>query len=268
VEKGSAKINVLAFFAHPDDETILAGGVLALLAKEGAQVHYLCATRGEGGELGEPPSCTREQLGAVRESELVCAVQSLGGRSLTFLGHVDPLVGADGQMRSYSDNLTFVAGQVASSLSQFAIDIVLTHGSNGEYGHPAHIFSFQAALTAVQSLAGEGKAPVLYTVAAVFAEHPNPRLANQDDPADLVVDIHPVLNNKVAAALCHKTQHALFVRRASIEARRAVSVAEVIMSVESFHRVYPPAGEITPGDILTDILADNLKAAESRGQDV
>jgi LmbE family N-acetylglucosaminyl deacetylase len=38
-------MNILAFFAHPDDETILAGGTLALLGMAGAQVHYLCATR-------------------------------------------------------------------------------------------------------------------------------------------------------------------------------------------------------------------------------
>ncbi|MCK4898758.1 MAG: PIG-L family deacetylase, partial [Anaerolineales bacterium] len=37
-------MNITAFFAHPDDETMLSGGTLALLAKSGAQVHYLCAT--------------------------------------------------------------------------------------------------------------------------------------------------------------------------------------------------------------------------------
>ena len=41
-------MNVLAFFAHPDDETMLCGGTLAILARHGAAVHYLCATRGEG----------------------------------------------------------------------------------------------------------------------------------------------------------------------------------------------------------------------------
>jgi len=36
---------------------MLAGGTLALLAQAGAQIHYLCATRGEGREIGEPPDC-------------------------------------------------------------------------------------------------------------------------------------------------------------------------------------------------------------------
>jgi N-acetylglucosamine malate deacetylase 2 len=239
--------NVLAFFAHPDDETILAGGALALLAQVGAHVHYVCATRGEGGELGEPPLCAREGLGALREAELVCAVGKLKGRSLTFLGYSDPLMQEDGQVYSYSDNLTFVAGQVVSSIRQFGVQAVITHGSNGEYGHPAHVFTHQAALTAVVALEREQREqaepvfqpPLLYTVSPSFSEHPLPRLANADDPAHLVLDIHPVLEHKIAAALCHRSQNALFVRRASEEAGRQLTVAEVIPSVEGLHRAWP-----------------------------
>src|SRR5512147_2614627 len=150
-------MNVLAFFAHPDDETMLAGGALALLARAGASVQYLCATRGEGGETGEPPLCTAEELGEVRENELVCAVQALGGRSLTFLGHIDPRIGPGDELFAYTRDLTMLAGQVAASIRQFEIDGVFTHGSNGEYGHPAHILSHQAARVAVESfVAGEG----------------------------------------------------------------------------------------------------------------
>jgi LmbE family N-acetylglucosaminyl deacetylase len=65
-------LNILAF-RPSDDETMLAGGTLALRGS-GARVHYLCATR-EGGETGEPPLTTNEQLGEVREQEMVCAVR-------------------------------------------------------------------------------------------------------------------------------------------------------------------------------------------------
>jgi len=235
-------MNVLTFFAHPDDETILAGGALALLAREGHQVHYLSATRGEGGEVGEPPVCSVDELGAVREGELVCAVQALGGRSLTFLDYVDPRVGPDNQLFAYTSDLTMLAGQVAATLKQFEIDVVISHGSNGEYGHPAHQVTHLAARMAVESMSDQR--PAFYTVASIYPGHPRPFLANKDDPAHLVLDVSPVLEQKTRAALCHRTQHALFVRRASEEAGRPLTVPEVIQREESLHRVLPEGADL------------------------
>jgi LmbE family N-acetylglucosaminyl deacetylase len=252
-------MNILAFFAHPDDETILGGGTLSLLARSGARVHYLCATRGEGGETGEPPLCSEAELGAVREQELVCAVRSLGGSSLTFLDYIDPRVGPDQQLYAYTQDLAFLAGQVATNLRQFVIHAIITHGSNGEYGHPAHMLTHQAARLAVESLS-EG-APLLYTVAATFPEHPWPRTSNPDDPAHLVLDITPVLAEKTQAALCHRTQHALFVRRRSQAAGRQLTVPEVIQRLESLHRLLPPVN-----GHVDDELANLLKAYEVKGE--
>jgi LmbE family N-acetylglucosaminyl deacetylase len=250
-------VNILAFFAHPDDETVFAGGALALLAQQGAQVHFLCATRGEGGETGEPPLCTQEQLGEVREQELICAVQALGGRSLTFLGYTDPRVGAREELFPYTQDLTFLAGQVAATIRQFQIEAVITHGSRGEYGHPAHQLNHRASRLAVESLwqgNGSGKSPLLYTVSASFPEHPRPRLVNPDDPADIILDITPVLDSKTKALLCHRTQHALFVRRSSQEAGRQLTVPEVAQRRESLHRVIPP-WDGTQKDRLAEMLS-------------
>lgn len=231
-------MDILAFFAHPDDETVLSGGALALLARSGAHVHFLCATRGEGGETGEPPLCSEAELGRVREQELICATKNLGGSSLTLLDYIDPRVGPDQQLYAYTQDLTLLAGQVAATIRQFKAGAVITHGSNGEYGHPAHLLTHQAARIAVESF-GE-QAPLLYTVAAAFPEHPRPRIVNRDDPAHLILDITPVLPEKTQAALCHRTQHALFVRRPSREAGRQLSVPDVIQRVESLHRLVPP----------------------------
>jgi N-acetylglucosamine malate deacetylase 2 len=235
-------LNILAVFAHPDDETMLAGGILALAARGGMHVDYVCATRGEGGEVGDPPVCTREMLGEVREQELVCAVQALGGRSLTFLGYKDPPVGEGDELFAFTDNLTMLAGQVVASIKQFGSHIVLTHGSNGEYGHPAHLVMHQAVLIAVESLqeTEDGlEPPILYSVQARFDGNPKPHLANQQDQAHLVVDISSAVDIKTQAALCHKSQNALFVRRASERAGRPLTIPEVIVPVESLHRVIP-----------------------------
>jgi LmbE family N-acetylglucosaminyl deacetylase len=245
-------IDVLAFFAHPDDETMLMGGTLALLAKAGARVHYLCATRGEGGEAGEPPLCSIEDLGARREQELVCAVGQLGGRSLTLLDYVDPRVGPENELYAYTDDLTFLAGQIAATIKQVEARAVITHGANGEYGHPAHKVSHQAARLAVASLSDSS--PLLYAVSAAFEGHPKPHLANPDHPAHLVLDVTPVLERKIQAALCHRTQCALFVRRASKEAGRQLTVPEVIVHLESLHRLSPPVNAALD-DAVAELLA-------------
>lgn len=252
-------MNVLAFFAHPDDETMLCGGTLALLAQQGAAIHILIATRGEGGEMGEPPLCTREELGSIREAELRCAAQALGANRLILMDYIDPVVGPDDQLFPFTDNLDLLSEQVAAYLEEIRADVLISHGVNGEYGHPAHQAVHQAARKAV-SLVAE-PAPLFYTVMGGFEEHPYPRLMNVDAPAHLILDIRPFLEQKTQAALCHRTQHALFVRKRSEEAGRMLTVPEVILPVESLTRVLPPyetapvIGQPTP---LQDPLADLL----------
>jgi N-acetylglucosamine malate deacetylase 2 len=246
------KMNVICFAAHPDDETMLCGGTLALLAARGAKVHIACLTRGEGGEMGEPPLTTREQLGDVREAELVAAVQVLGGSSLTFLGYIDPVVGPEDSLFAPEHDDVMLAGQIINTIKQFKADVVLGHGSNGEYGHPAHVLMHQMTLAAVASLRKEAELsplPSLYTFSAMYPDHPYPRIANKDDIADIMVDVSTVLDKKEAAALAHKTQNALFVRRRSQELGRAITVREALLPTEALHRVF---GE--PGDVFSKLL--------------
>lgn len=236
---------LVCLVAHPDDETILCGGTLARLASRGVAVHIACLTRGEGGELGEPPRTDREHLGEVREQEMVCAVGKLGGKSLTFLGYVDPVAGPDEALSAPEHDPAILAGQIASTIRQFAPEVVLTHGSNGEYGHPAHQLMHQMTRAAILALYQEQwkPAPLFYSFAAAYPEHPYPRLANADDPADLIVDVSTSLDRKEAAALCHATQNALFVRRRSEQAGRQLSVREVLLTQEAFRRQWPLAPE-------------------------
>ena len=233
-------MNILVFFAHPDDETMLCGGTLALLAQAGAKIHVVCATRGEGGEAGEPLLCDRAGLGAFRQAELTCAVQALAGPGthLEFMDYIDPTVGPDNTLFPFSDNPADVAARLVEALHRSRADVLISHGSNGEYGHPAHVLAYQAARLAADSLAGRSPqtAPAFYTFQAIWPGHPNPRLANQADLADLVLDVSPAKEYKTAAALCHRTQNALFIRRDSQKAGRQLSVAEVIMHTESLRR--------------------------------
>ncbi len=249
-------MDVLAFFAHPDDETMLCGGTLALLARQGARVHLLIATRGEGGEMGAPPLCAREELGQVRENELRCAADALGAASLEIMDYHDPLVGPGDALFAFTEDVETLASQVVEAARRFNAGAILAHGRNGEYGHPAHVLVHEAARLAVHALADD--APLFYSVQGIFPGHPHARLANKDAPAHMIIDVTPALEQKTAAAMCHRTQHDLFVRSSSKEAGRRLSVPEVIQSVESLHRVQPPApveGKIR--DALADLLWDN-----------
>jgi LmbE family N-acetylglucosaminyl deacetylase len=230
-------LKICVVIAHPDDETMLSGGVLALLARGGVEVHYLCATRGEGGEMGEPPLCTRTELGEVREQEMRCAVQTLGGASVEFLDYVDPTVGENDELHPYTDDVNGLVTKILAHIQRVEPDAVITHGSSGEYGHPAHLLTHQAVRQAVRQM--NDQTLMLYTFSAAFPKHPRPRLTNEGDPAHLVCDIAPVLQQKIDAALCHKTQNALFVRRSSRRAGRQLEVADVIMKVEGLHRACP-----------------------------
>ena len=74
IPPGSGRLVVLS--AHPDDETLGAGGLIAQLAARGTAVDVVVATAGEGSHP-ESPTNTPEQLARVRRDELRDAVALL-----------------------------------------------------------------------------------------------------------------------------------------------------------------------------------------------
>ena len=87
-------LRVMAVHAHPDDETILTGGTLALLAAAGANVINVTCTLGEEGEIiGDLwqglAAAQADQLGGYRAAELGNALGALGvAAGPVFLGGV------------------------------------------------------------------------------------------------------------------------------------------------------------------------------------
>lgn len=238
-------LTILAFFAHPDDETMFLGGTLAYLAAQGVHIHYLCATRGEGGEMGDPPICEREDLGQVREWELECAVKALGGKSLDFLGFKDPVVGPTGELFPFSNRLELVVRQLKGHLDRTQPDVILTHGPEGEYGHPAHIQVHQSVMEALGD-------PALSTQ-AVYSPAWLSRETGEFTPAPgIVVDTRPWLRQKIAAVTCHQSQHGLFLRHGAARAGRRVTIAEMVRSQEALCRILPAAEDLW--DPLEELL--------------
>lgn len=240
------KLKLLAYFAHPDDETMFLGGTLAYLADCGVEVHYLCATRGEGGEMGDPPICKREDLGRIREAELQCAVKALGGKSLRFLDYQDPLVGPEGELFPFSNDDIKLKAELEEFIKEINPQIILTHGSVGEYGHPAHIQaheSLMAALTALKISDVEVYAPSwLSREMGEFTPEPG-----------ILVDIKPWIHQKTKAVLCHKSQHGLFLRHGSARAGRKITIPEMVRTEEALCQIPVPGGN-SGSDHLFNLL--------------
>lgn len=218
---------ILVVSAHPDDETLFCGGTLAMYAQKGHHVFILETTRGEGGEVGEPPLTTRENLAAFREREVRQAADILGADDIFFLPYIDPFMEINGIARRIDAPLEDFAAAIAAYIQKIDPQLIITHGSNGEYGHPQHIYTHQATRRALNS-GWQGIALMSWSAWHTPAERE--RILNQDDQADIINDISPWHDTKVAAALCHKTQHAMFLRNSG-----APSVPHMVWKTEAFH---------------------------------
>jgi len=186
---------VLAVFAHPDDE-LFASGLLCELAARGVPFHLVCLTRGEGGITG---GLTREELGRIREAELRASAAALGAASVEFLDYLDPLGLAH---RTFAPDVSpeDLAARLRTLKRKHRPSIILTHGSGGEYWHPAHLVAHRAVF-----LASEGKHDVL-TIHAWQDGHALPGILNRDDPADLVIDGTPHRARRLEAFHAHASQ--------------------------------------------------------------
>ena len=201
---------VLSIGAHPDDETC-AAGTLIKYAQEGHTVYILSTTRGEGGSTGIPPVCERPELGRVREQEGRNAGAVIGAREVFYLPYVDPDA-TDGITKAVNATPAEFAAAIQEIIEHLHPDVIITHGTDGEYGHPQHIFTQQATFQALRRLAvEEGCRPAWrpQEVLTWCAAYPNPEVPgemNQSDPADLFVDIRPYAQRKMEAFKQHRSQ--------------------------------------------------------------
>jgi len=125
-------LRLMCITAHPDDECMGMGGILAHYAAEGVETAVLAATRGERGWQGkeeENPGLTA--LGQMREKELQAAIDVLGAHELHFLDYID------GDL-DQADPHEAVA-RIVPHLRRFRPHVVATFGLDGAYGHPDHI---------------------------------------------------------------------------------------------------------------------------------
>lgn len=168
-------LRLLGVFAHPDDETLCAGGTFAKYASTGAEVHVVSLTKGEAGQIRDASTATRTTLREVREMELHTAGKSLGLSETRCLDYPD-----GGLSAINSQDLLELAKEL---ITEFEPDVVITFGPDGFSGHPDHIAVGAAVTEACYEM--RSAAPV-----RLFHCHrPQSRMLLRDRLAEWVVEL-------------------------------------------------------------------------------
>jgi LmbE family N-acetylglucosaminyl deacetylase len=153
---------LLAVLAHPDDETFGTGGTLALYAGRGVEVHLVCATRGEAGDMDADCLDGFDTVAERRVSELRCAAGILGLSGVYFLNYRDSGMpgSAENQRPEALINapLDEVAGHIVHYMRVLKPQVVITFDPIGGYKHPDHIAIHRATVEAFR-LAGDPSYP-------------------------------------------------------------------------------------------------------------
>jgi LmbE family N-acetylglucosaminyl deacetylase len=151
---------LVCFHAHPDDECIGTGGVLAKAKAEGHRTVLVYGTKGEHGEVQEGFLADGETLEARRELEVHSAADILGVDRVEFLGYVDSgMIGTPENEAAgsfWQADVDVAAAKLAEILVDEKADVLTCYDEIGGYGHPDHIQVHRVGLRAGE-LAGTPK---------------------------------------------------------------------------------------------------------------
>ena len=136
-------LTLMMVHAHPDDEAIGTGGILARYAAEGVRTVLVTCTRGEVGEIADPAVATPENLPEVRDAELRAACDLLRVTELHDLGYRDSgMMGTpenDDPRSFWRADLDEATGRLVTLIRRYRPQVLVTYDENGFYGHPDHI---------------------------------------------------------------------------------------------------------------------------------
>ena len=195
------ELKILVVVAHPDDVDFGSGGTVATWIAEGHEVIYCLVTDGQAG--GSDNTVTREQVAQTRRLEQTAAAKILGVTELHWLGFQDGAVIADLNLRR----------EISAVIRIVKPDRVLTQSAERNYGriyasHPDHLATGEATICAIYPDArNEFAFPELFSERGL-APHAVPEtwIMAGPDPKHFV-DTTDVLDKKIAALLCHESQH-------------------------------------------------------------
>ena len=150
------KGGLLLVMAHPDDESMGAGGLVLRHTRNGISAHLVCATYGEAGWMGKPLGAKEVDLPEIRARELEEAASALAINAVELWDYPDGAVA-----RSDRKEIT---ERIWEQITRVRPRVVIGWGPDGGYGHPDHIAMGAFTDAAVAAMA-EGDRPALYHIA-------------------------------------------------------------------------------------------------------
>ena len=225
----------MAVHAHPDDEGIQTGGVLALAVGAGIRTVLVTCTNGEMGDSpdGLKPESEGHDTAATSElriRELRKAVEALSIDHLELLGYRDSgMMGwpqNDDPVCLWRTPLEEVTARVVELMERYRPEVVVTYDANGLYGHPDHIQANRATFAAAERTGIPQKVyesafprsmmeafEAMQREAGVEVpqeERQNAPFGTPDELITTTVDVSAVWEQKQAAVLAHASQMANF----------------------------------------------------------
>jgi mycothiol conjugate amidase Mca len=280
---------LIAVHAHPDDECIGTGGILARYAAEGVRTVLVTCTDGAVGEISDPALATPDNLAEVRSRELDASVRVLGISRLVKLGYRDSgMAGTadnDNPASFHQASFDEAVERVVTVFRAERPQVIVTYDERGGYGHPDHVRAHQVAVAAFEAAgdasryteAGPAWAPskLYYSVfprsamqrfgermreagievpfarqsEEAIAEGSDPPFGVADERVTTTVDVSGYVGEKRAALEAHATQ----MGPEQFIMRLPRPLFAEVFGRETFQRVAGPSAESPETDLFSGL---------------
>jgi len=234
----------MCVLAHPDDESLGTGGMLAKYSKEGIGTFVVTATRGERGRFDDKGTSPGPAIvGQAREAELRAAARELGVREVSLLDYIDGDVD--------KADVDEASEKIARHIRRVRPHVVVTFDPFGAYGHPDHIAISQLTAAAIACAADAHRVSKFYyfvngerkwaayqaafkTLTSKVDGHVRAAFAWPDWSITTKVDARGVWQDVWRAVQCHTTQMSIY----RDVARLTEDDQKMIWGTGEFYRVF------------------------------
>ncbi len=224
---------VMLVAAHPDDPEFSSAGTVASWVRNGIEVVFVLVTSGDKGTPDK--DMTRQRLSSQREDEQKAAAARVGVTTVEFLRFPDGELLPNLELR----------GAITKMIRKYKPYAVITHDplalfhGNEFINHPDHR---AVGLSTVDAIYPTARDPLQFN--EQIREGLEPHKVKEiylwgSDHANVLVDISDVIEDKVEALKCHKSQVGDAVELADRIKQRAAMIGEPfgVKYAEAFRRI-------------------------------